>query len=448
MVRMSTLPPGPQDLPLLGNTHRYSRDPFSFIETLTRSYNGLSTFTLGTEQTYLVTDPKEIERILVSEDSKFQKSQTIRSGSIDDLLGDGLLMSGGDFWQRQNQRAQPAFAPARVMNFGKEISGYAERMMNGWNDGDVIEIDPSMAQITVKVIVSVMFGAELDDRTTEKVQNTLEPLGEMFEPKPAQFLLPEWVPTPDRIEFDNAVDSLEDILDSLVDERKGTEDGEMDLLSILLRAQSEVDEVTEELVRDELMTMLLAGHDSTALSLTYTWYLLSQNPEIERRVHDEIDEVLGDESPTASDVRDLDLTERVIQEAMRLYPPVYTIFREPTEPIRIGGYRIPKGALVMLPQWGVHRDPRWYDDPESFDPARWTSDRASGRPNYSYFPFGGGPRHCIGKHLSMLEAQIIVATVAQNYRLRLAPEQRSTLELAPSLTMHPSDPIQMEVKKR
>ncbi|WP_273837515.1 cytochrome P450 [Halococcus sp. PRR34] len=445
---MSTSPPGPQDLPLLGNTHRYSRDPFSFIETLTRSYNGLSTFTLGTEQTYLVTEPKEIERILVSEDSKFRKSQTIRSGSIDDLLGDGLLMSGGDFWQRQRQRAQPAFAPSRVMNFGEEISEYAETMLSHWNDGEVVKIDPAMARITVKVIVSVMFGTELDDQTTEKVQNNLEPLGKMFEPKPAQFLLPEWVPTPERVEFENAVDNLEEVLDTLVYRRKGTEDGEMDLLSILLRAQSDVDEVTEELVRDELMTMLLAGHDTTALSLTYTWYLLSQHPEIERRVHDEIDEILGNESPTASDVRDLDLTERVIQEAMRLYPPVYTIFREPTEPIQLGGYRIPKGALVMLPQWGVHRDPRWYDDPESFDPDRWTTDRASERPNYSYFPFGGGPRHCIGKHLSMLEAQIILATVAQNYRLRLAPEQSENLDFAPSLTMHPSEPIQMQVQKR
>ena len=445
---MSTQPPGPQDLPVLGNTHRYSRDPFTFIETLTRSYNGLSTFTLGPERTYLVTDPTDVERVLVSEASRFRKAQTMRTGSIDDLLGDGLLMSGGEFWQRQRQRAQPAFAPGRVTNFGEEIAGYAEAMLDGWDEGDVVAIDPAMARITVKVIVSVMFGTELDDPTTETVQNNLEPLGKMFEPKAAQFLLPEWVPTRERIEFERAVDNLEGVLDSLVRQRRGTEDGEMDLLSILLRAQGEVDEVTDELVRDELMTMLLAGHDTTALSLTYTWYLLAQHPEIERRVHDEIDDVLGGEPPTADDVRDLDLTERVIQEAMRLYPPVYTIFREPSEDVRLGGYDVPEGSLVMLPQWGVHRDPRWYDDPETFDPDRWTNDRASDRPNYAYFPFGGGPRHCIGKHLSMLEAQMILATVARSYRLRLAPEQSADLDFAPSLTMHPSEPIRMEVRKR
>jgi cytochrome P450 len=445
---MSAQPPGPRDLPVLGNTHRYSRDPFSFIETLTRSYNGLSTFALGPERTYLVTDPTDIERVLVSEASRFRKAQTMRTGSIDDLLGDGLLMSGGEFWQRQRRRAQPAFAPDRVANFGGTISGYAEAMLDGWDEGDVVAIDPAMARITVKVIVSVMFGTELDDRTTETVQNNLEPLGKMFEPKPAQFLLPEWVPTPERVEFERAVANLEGVLDSLVRERRGTEDGGMDLLSILLRAQGEVEEVTEELLRDELMTMLLAGHDTTALSLTYTWYLLAQHPDIERRVHDEIDDVLGDEPPTASDVRDLDLTERVIQEAMRLYPPVYTIFREPSEDVRLGGYEVPEGSLVMLPQWGVHRDPRWYDDPETFDPDRWTNDRVSDRPNYAYFPFGGGPRHCIGKHLSMLEAQMILATVARSYRLRLAPEQSADLDFAPSLTMHPSEPIRMEVRKR
>ena len=445
---MSAQPPGPRDLPVLGNTHRYSRDPFSFIETLTRSYNGLSTFALGPERTYLVTDPTDIERVLVSEASRFRKAQTMRTGSIDDLLGDGLLMSGGEFWQRQRRRAQPAFAPDRVANFGGTISGYAEAMLDGWDEGDVVAIDPAMARITVKVIVSVMFGTELDDRTTETVQNNLEPLGKMFEPKPAQFLLPEWVPTPERVEFERAVANLEGVLDSLVRERRGTEDGGMDLLSILLRAQGEVEEVTEELLRDELMTMLLAGHDTTALSLTYTWYLLAQHPDIERRVHDEIDDVLGDEPPTAGDVRDLDLTERVIQEAMRLYPPVYTIFREPSEDVRLGGYEVPEGSLVMLPQWGVHRDPRWYDDPETFDPDRWTNDRVSDRPNYAYFPFGGGPRHCIGKHLSMLEAQMILATVARSYRLRLAPEQSADLDFAPSLTMHPSEPIRMEVQKR
>lgn len=445
---MSAQPPGPKDLPVVGNTHRYSRDPFSFIQTLTRSYNGISSFTLGPESTYLISNPADIERVLVSDDGKYRKPRTFQSGGIGDLLGDGLLMSEGGLWERQRKRAQPAFSPSRVMNFGDEISGLAQEMVDGWTDGETIEIDPAMARITVKIIVAVMFGTELDDQSTRKIQNNLEPVGKMFEPDPVQFLLPEWVPTPDRVEFQRAVSELETVLDRLVRRREGTVDGETDLLSILLRARESVNEVTDDLLRDELMTILLAGHDTTALSLTYSWFLLAQHPDAEARLHAELDEVLGGDPATASDVRKLDYTERVIQEAMRLYPPVYTVFREPLVDVHLGGYRIPAGSLVMLPQWGVHRDPRWYDEPEAFDPDRWTHDRARDRPTYSYFPFGGGPRHCIGKHLSMLEAQLILATVAQNYRLELAPTQSKSLTLQGSLTMHPATPIELQVADR
>lgn len=441
---MSAQPPGPKELPVLGNTHRYSRDPLSFIETLTRCYNHLSSFTLGTERTYLVSNPADVEQVLVSESASYRKPESLRSGAIDDLLGDGLLLSDGGLWERQRRRAQPAFAPGRVMRFGETISGYAEEVTAGWTDGTVIEIDPLMARATVKVIVAVMFGTELDEATTRKIQENLEPVGEMFMPDPVRFLLPDWVPTPDRIEFRRAVAELDTVLDTLV--RRRTEMDGTDLLSILLNARENVDEVTDDLLRDELMTILLAGHDTTALALTYSWYLLAMHPEIERRFHDELDAVLGGDRPTAADVRELDFTEQVIQESMRLYPPVYAIFRESVEDVRLGGYRVPSGSLVMLPQWGIHRDPRWYDDPETFDPDRWT--RESDRPNYAYFPFGGGPRHCIGKHLSMLEAQLILATIAQDYRLRLAPDQSESLDFAPSLTMHPTEPIRMCVAKR
>jgi cytochrome P450 len=445
---MSSQPPGPKELPVVGNSHRYSRDPFFFIESLTRAYNGISKFTLGPESTYLVSDPADIQRVLVSEDKKYRKPQTFQSGGIDELLGDGLLLSGGGLWERQRKRAQPAFSPRRVMNFDEEITGYAQELMGKWRDGETIEIDPAMARLTVKVIVSVMFGTELDDRSTRKIQNNLEPVGEMFQPDPVEFLLPEWVQTPNRIEFQRAVSELDAVLYRLIRQRRGTEEGETDLLSILLRARESVEEVTDDLLRDELMTILLAGHDTTALSLTYSWYLLAQNSEAEARLHAELDEVLDGDPPTASDVRELDFTERVIQESMRLYPPVYAIFREPQVDVWLGGYRVPAGSLVMLPQWGVHRDPHWYDEPETLDPDRWTRDRVSDRPTYSYFPFGGGPRHCIGKHLSMLEVQLILATIAQQYRLELAPTQEKSLSLNGSLTMHPATPIKFRPYKR
>lgn len=442
---MGTAPPGPKDLPFVGNTHRYARDPFSFIEALTRSYSHISTFTLGTEQTYVITNPTDIERVLVSEEADYEKPAFLQTGAINDLLGDGLLLSGGEFWKRQRDRAQPAFAPGRVARYAETITEYAEAMTAAWHDGETITVDDEMARVTVKIIIAVMMGAELSDQTARQVQESLGPLGEMFEPG-LGLLLPDWVPRPKKFEFRNAVDELEEVLDDIVRRRRPADGEEMDLLSILLRAQQTDEEVDADLLRDEMMTILLAGHDTTALSLTYSWYLLSHHPEVEARLHNELDDVLGGSPPTASDVRDLEYTEWVIQEAMRLYPPVYTIFREPQEDVTLAGYRLPAGSLIMLPQWGVHRDPRWYDAPDTFEPERWSRERVQDRPNYAYFPFGGGPRHCIGKHLSMLEAQLILSTVAQNYCLEYP--SNASLDLHASLTMHPDDPLEMIVRKR
>jgi cytochrome P450 len=301
-----------------------------------------------------------------------------------------------------------------------------------------------MSRLTVGIIVEAMFGADLGEERTRRVQENLKPLGRRFEPDPLRFLIPEWVPTRERRSYRASIRALETVLDGIVDERRDDVEGN-DLLSILLRAERS-GALPPERVRDELMTMLLAGHDTTALSLTYTWYLLSQNPEAERRFHEELDDALGDGPVTATDTRKLDYTGRVLTEAMRLYPPVYTMFRESVEPVELAGYRLPAGSLFMLPQWGVHRDPRWYDDPERFDPDRWLPERAAERPRFAYFPFGGGSRGCIGRQFSLLEATLILATIGRNYRLERVDE--GPLDLRASLTMHPANGMEMRVHRR
>jgi cytochrome P450 len=225
----------------------------------------------------------------------------------------------------------------------------------------------------------------------------------------------------------------------------GDDDGPMDFLSILLRARADGEQTNRQL-RDEMMTMLLAGHDTTALTMTYTWYLLSKHPEAERRVHAELDEQLDGERPTMADVRELEYTEWVINEAMRLYPPVYTIFRTPKRDFEVGGYTVPEGATIMLPQYAVHRSERYWEDPETFDPERWKPEHRKERPRFAYFPFGGGPRHCIGKHLALLEARLILATTASRYRLEFTGED--PLELLPTLTAHPRNGMPMRVERR
>jgi cytochrome P450 len=457
---MRATPPGPKGDPFLGNGRQYSRDPFSFLTAVRDAYahDDVVKLELGPLDTYLLVTPGDVERVLVSEASKFVKPSL--DSAIDDLLGDGLLLSEGDQWRRQRQLANPAFHMRRVQTLTDMMSVHTEAMVEGWRDGDVIDIHQAMARITVRIIINAMLGVDPTDEQVRTVQENLEPLGARFEPDPLRFLVPDWAPTRENREFDRAVETMESVIDDLVDQRRGSQydpaadpggdpadDGRpMDFLSILLRAKDD-GEQTEAQIRDEMMTMLLAGHDTTALTLTYTWYLLSQHADAEARLHAELDEAFGGRVPaTMQDVGAMEYADRVLSESMRLYPPVYTLFREPKVDVRLGGYRVPAGANVMVSQWVLHRSPRYWEDPTAFDPDRFTSERSRGRPRFSYFPFGGGPRHCIGKQFSLLEAKLILGTVAQQFELEYANDE--PFDLRGSLTMHPDRPVKMRLCAR
>ena len=411
-----------------------------------RAYGDVARFELAGRETFMLTNPDDIEQVLVAGERQFAKP-VFGDDAVEDLLGTGLLLSEGTFWRQQRKRAQPAFDPRRVAGLADRMVAHTEQHVADWGDGDVVDVREELAQLTVKIIVDAMFDAELDDATTERVQTALEPLGARFEPDARRFLVPNWVPTRENRAFHDAVGTLEAVLDDVVAERRaaGVEADDQDLLAIMLRA-TEASEIDDRVLRDELMTMLLAGHDTTALALTYTLYLLDEHPDARDRLTTELDDVLGGRSPTASDVRELEFTSRVLDEAMRLYPPVYVMFRQPKTDVKLGGYRVPEGSLVMLPQWVVHRDPRYYDDPEVFDPDRWTPERRRQRPTYAFFPFGGGPRICIGKQFSLLEARLILGVLLQRFDLHRTSDE--PLALRPTLTMHPRDPVEMELRAR
>ena len=456
---MSLSPPGPKGVPVFGNSQRFSADPFSFMTACAEAYGDVVAFDLGPIPLYMLTNPRDIQRVLVDESAAFPKLD-LGDDAIRTLLGDGLLMSEGETWQTQRQLANPAFHGRRIRTLAGMMVDHTESMLTDWEPGDHIDIHVEMARLTVRIIVNAMFGTDIDDERIRTIQTNLDPLGARFEPDPFGRLIPNWAPTTKNREFRAAVSRLETVIDDLVAERRdegygvdpsdSSSDGDdaadppMDLLSVLLRAHDR-GEQTDQQIRDEMMTMLLAGHDTTALSLTYAWYLLSEHPAAERRLHAELETVLDGDPPTAASVRQLEYTERVINESMRLYPPVYTLFRETTTDVSIAGYRIPAGSGLMLPQWVVHRSARWYDAPEAFDPDRWHPDRASDRHRFAFFPFGGGPRHCIGKQFSMLEAQLILATVARQYELEYLGDG---FDLRGSLTMHPSEPVAMAVRDR
>jgi len=445
---MSSSPPGPNGEPLFGSSRRYARDPFRFLSACEEAYGDVVQFDLGPLDTYLLTDPADVERVLVSEADRFRKPD-FQSDALGDLLGKGLLLSEGQTWREQRQLANPAFDMRRLRGFADDIVDHNDDLLADWTDGETVNVELDMTQVTLAVIVDLMLGTDLNDQRVRTIREALVPLGARFEPDPVRFAAPQWLPMPGDSEYQSAVETMEGVIDDIVTERRGThgdpesDEGPDDLLSILLRAQ-ERGEQSDRQIRDEVMTMLLAGHDTTALTLTYTWYLLSQHPEAERRVHAEIDAVLGGDRPTMADVAEFDYLERVIDEAMRLYPPVYTMFREPKQTAELGGYRIPEGSAVMLSQWAMHRSERHWDRPDTFDPDRWTRD--ADRPRFTYFPFGGGPRHCIGKHLAKLEAKLILARTAQRYRLEYTREGEP--DLLPSLTMHPRDGMPMRIRER
>jgi cytochrome P450 len=454
---MRASPPGPKGDPIFGNSRQYARDPFSFMDGVAAAYPDADVvhLELGPLDTYMLQNPRDVERVLVSEWSRFRKPDL--DDAITELLGDGLLLGDGEGWQRQRDLANPAFSGRRVGTMADGIAAHAEALVDGWEPGEVVDIQLEMAEVTVRIIVNAMLGVDPTDEQIAVVQENLEPLGARFEPDPIRFAVPDWAPTRENREFHAAVDRLESVIDEFVDQRRGTqydpaadpggtaEDEPMDFLSVLLRAQDR-GEQTDRQLRDEMMTMLLAGHDTTALTLTYAFYLLSEHPEVQARVYAELDEVLGDGPPSMRDVGRMEYTDRVLREAMRLYPPVYTLFREPLVDVKLGGYRVPEGSTVMLPQWVLHRSPRYWEEPTTFDPDRFLPERARDRPRFAYFPFGGGPRHCIGKQLSLLEAKLILGAVSREYRPTYDGDE--PFDLRGSLTMHPRQPVTMRLEPR
>ena len=442
-------PPGPRGEPLFGNSRQYAKDPFGFLTACEAAYGDVARVDLGPMETYVLTDPHEIERVLVSDHEKFRKPE-FQDDALGRLLGDGLLLSEGETWRSQRDLANPSFDMSRLSGIAETMTRHATEAVEGWEVGERIDLEAEMARLTVRIIADAMLGIDLSEERVRTIQETLEPLGARFEPDPIRFVTPDWLPTRGNRAYEDAVGRLEDVVADIVAERRGTEghrdddDPPMDLLSALLRAQNR-GEQTDEQIRDEVMTMLLAGHDTTALTLTYACYLLSEHPEAEARVHAELDDTL-DAPPAFADTRQLTYLDRVLQETMRLYPPVYVIFREPTVDVKLGGYRVPAGAAVMCPQWAVHRSPRWWSDPEAFDPGRWERGRGSDRPRFAHFPFGGGPRACIGRQFSLLEAKLILAVVGREFSLQY--DRDRPFDLRGSLTMHPENGMPMRVERR
>lgn len=430
------LPPGPRGLPILGHTVELTRDALGFMERISREYGDVVRFALPGQTIYLLNHPAAIEQLLVTEREHLIKDKLTRELSL--LLGNGLLVSEGTFWRKQRMLAQPGFHRERIAAYGQVMVDYAERAVAAWRDGEIRDVHKDMMRLTLDIVARTLFGIEIGGVARE-IEGALEVFVNHY--SGAGLFIPLVVPTPGNLRVKRAIATLDRITYGIIHERRKRGDNG-DLISMLIAATSEEEGgMTDVQLRDEAITLLLAGHETTALTLGFTFQLLGEHPAIAEKLVAEIDAVLGERQATAADMPKLRYAEAVVREAMRLYPPAWAVGREATAPLEIGGYAVPKGTQLWAAQWIVHRDPRWFSDPLAFRPERWENDFIKTLPRHAYFPFGGGPRICIGNAFAMMEAVLILVTIAR--RFRFTPERSGPIALTPSVTLRPTHGLPM-----
>ena len=380
--------------------------------------------------------------MLVGNARNFIKHYALKMNRM--LLGDGLLTSEGDFWLHQRRLLQPVFHRDRLAGYGAVMVELAEKLAASWRDGETRDLLVDMTRLTLEIIARALFGTGLTAKARD-IGVALEGVGKAFTRRLASFfVLPEGVPTPANLRMRRAVRRLDEVLYDLIKQRHA-EDDQKDLLSVLMHARDENGgRMSDRQLRDEAMTLFLAGHDTTALTLSWAWYLLAQHPAAYDALQAEAATVLGGRSPTPADLPRLPYAERVVMEVMRLYPAAYMMGRQAVAACDLGGYRLPAGATVVMSQWIMHRDPRWFEDPERFNPDRWADGLARRLPHFVYFPFGGGPRICIGNSFAMMEAALVLTTLAQRGRFTLVPGPPVRPE--PAITLKPERGIMATVQ--
>jgi cytochrome P450 len=437
---------GPKPGFFFGSGARFRRDQLGFYEACAREYGDFVQTRMGPFRIFLIYHPDAIEELLVARNRDFIKSPGVRL--LRPLLGEGLLLSEGETWLRQRRLMQPAFHRQRVAGYGDVMSAFAERHVAGWNAGEIIDAHAEMMAVTQAIVAKTLFDADVSGDAQDATQ-AAKVLAEDFGVRLRSFrLLPHWVPTPRNLRSRRAIGRLDRVVHRIIAERFAGGEDRGDLLSMLVQAQDADDgtRMTARQVRDEVMTIYMAGHETTAVALSWAWYLLAQHPDADARLAAEVLEVLGGRRPTVADLPRLKYAEMVMTESMRLYPPAYGLGRQATVPSQIAGQPIARGDIFIAPTWVVHRDPRWFDEPQAFRPERWEKDLAQRLPRFAYFPFGGGPRQCIGNSFALMEGILILAVIVQRFRLTLVPGQRITP--TPYVTLRPEPGIRVQLARR
>ncbi len=412
---------------------------------MAETYGDVVCLQFASRQVYLLSHPADIEALLVTQHRKFVKGTALQATRR--VLGQGLLTSEGDFHLRQRRLIQPIFHRQRIASYGDSMVQAAAALSARWADGQVLDMHAAMMALTLSIVGKTLFGTDVEAESAE--------IGEAVNGLLASFFqingpFGRWIeafnlPPARRARAGQA--RLNDTLFRMIaDHRAAGERG--DLLSMLLAAQDEDGgaHMTDEQVRDEAMTLFLAGHETTANALSWTWHLLSTNPEAEQKLHAELDTMLNGRLPSAADLPRLTYTRMVLSEALRLYPPAWVLTRLSVEPFEASGYTLPAGSPILASQWVNHHQARFFPEPFKFQPERWTPEAEAQLPKFAYFPFGGGPRVCIGESFAWMEGVLLIATLAQRWRMHPGPKQR--LALQPVITLRPRYGVEMRLEKR
>jgi cytochrome P450 len=442
-------PPGPQSIWPFAILREFRRDSAAFLLKTSRQHRGIAYFRLGTQDIYLLNEPEHVKEVLVTQQNNFTKSRVLQRSKR--MLGEGLLTSEGEFHLRQRRMMQPAFHRDRLRGYATAMTEWGLRTRERWQPGQTVDMADEMMRLTLAVVAQTLFSADVEEEAAD-IGQALTAVLDLFD----LVLLPfseflEKLPLPFVKRFVKARATLDRIIYRIIAEHRASGQDKGDLLSMLLLAQDEEDgtasgRMSDEQVRDEAMTLFLAGHETTANALTWTWYLLSQHPHIAARMHAEIDRALVGRAPGFDDIPALKYVEQVFAEAMRLYPPAWGIGRQTKQAFTLGGYEIAAGSIMLMSPYAMHRDPRFYPEPDRFDPDRWLPEAAAARPKFAYFPFGGGARLCIGERFAWMEGVLLLTCLAQKFAPKLVPGH--PVETKAMITLRPKYGMKMILEPR
>jgi len=445
-------PPGPRTLSPLSNAAALQRDPIRFALDMWQRYGDVVHFRFLFWPAYVLYHPNHVKRVLQENHRNYSKNFPMMKAA-QEIFGNGLFTNDGESWLHQRRLMQPSFHHKRLVGFGRLMSEAAATMLERWQRTDPadapLDISQEMMRLSLRIAGLTLFAHDLTDEV-DRIGRTFTTLGPLISRYTSFPFPPLWIPTPRNRRLLAGLHTLNTVIYALINERRKqlADTDAPDLLSMLLSARDEEtgESMSDQQLRDEVLTLLLGGHETTAMALTWTWYLLSQHPEVERHLHAELDTVLSGQLPSVEHLDALLYTRRVIQEAMRLYPPVFGFTRFAIASDEIGGYPVPAKSIMFLSAYCTHRHPAFWEKPDVFDPERFSPERSTDRLHFAYFPFGGGPRQCIGNAFAMMEAQLVLATVAQRYSLRLLPGH--LVEPQVLLTMRPRYGLPMTLYPR